>query len=80
MLARMELDPDSATPLWRQVADQLRADITSGKITGRVPSVRHLSEETGLARGTVQKAMDLLKDEGLIEPSKGRGYFVVRGK
>lgn len=76
MLTCMPLDEDSVTPLWRQLADLLREDIASGKITTRVPSVRHLAEEYGIAKGTVAKAMDLLVEEGLIQASIGRGYFV----
>jgi DNA-binding GntR family transcriptional regulator len=29
---------------------------------------------------TVSKALDLLKDEGLIVSAKGKGYYVVGGK
>lgn len=77
MLRRVTpLDPDSATPLWAQLADRLRADIRSGRIAARVPSVRSLSEEYGIAKGTAAKAVTQLVDEGLIVPSKGRGYFV----
>jgi GntR family transcriptional regulator len=74
------IDPDAATPLWRQLADILRQRIASGELdAGRVmPSETRLSQEFGLARGTVVKALDALEEEGLVTRVQGRGTFVKR--
>jgi DNA-binding GntR family transcriptional regulator len=62
------------------LADILRAQIESGELpAGRiVPSENTLSQQHGLARGTVVKALDALEREGLVERIQGRGTFVRR--
>jgi DNA-binding GntR family transcriptional regulator len=78
----VSIDPGAATPLWRQLADILRAQIESGELpAGRiVPSETTLSQQHGLARGTVVKALDALEREGLVERIQGRGTFVRRDR
>lgn len=73
------VDHDAATPLWRQLADELRAEMRSGKLpSGRVmPSETALMQTHGLACGTVRKAIDALQEEGLVVRVQGRGAFVV---
>ena len=74
----VSVDHDAATPLWRQLADILRAQIESGRLpAGRViPSEATLMQEHEVARGTVRKATDVLVQEGLVERVQGRGTFV----
>jgi DNA-binding GntR family transcriptional regulator len=74
------VDHDAETPLWRQLADILRAQIQSGELqAGRVmPSETTLMQEHDLARGTVRKAIDVLVDEGLVSRVQGRGTFVKK--
>jgi len=74
------LDYDGPVPVWRQLADRIRADIESGKILpGRaVPSKRTLCEVHGVSGPTVDKVMSQLKAEGLIKPVRGLGLFVTR--
>jgi DNA-binding GntR family transcriptional regulator len=74
----MSIDPGAATPLWRQLADLLQARIESGEYqAGRImPSEKSLSQEFGLARGTVTKALNSLEDQGLLVRVQGRGTFV----
>ncbi len=42
----------------------------------RIPSTHDLVAQTGLAIGTVQKAVRLLKEDGLVYSVPGRGIFV----
>ena len=42
-----------------------------------MPSKRALTQQYGIAGSTVDKAMTILKDEGLIRTAKGLGLFVV---
>ena len=75
----MVLDRSGEVPISRQLATIIRDRILSGDLpAGRpVPSKRTLREEHGVAGSTVDKAMAILKEEGLIRPAKGLGLFVV---
>jgi DNA-binding GntR family transcriptional regulator len=66
-------------PRHRQIADVLRARITSGKLAPRnpIPSESQLTQEFGVARDTVRKAVQVLRDEGLVHTVMGMGTFVV---
>jgi GntR family transcriptional regulator len=70
------MDP---TPLYIQLADILRAMITSGELLPRslLPSESYLQQEQGVSRGTVRMAMRLLRDQGLVVTITGRGTFVA---
>ncbi|MCQ4086688.1 PLP-dependent aminotransferase family protein [Saccharibacillus sp. JS10] len=62
-----------------ELAVELRIRIARGDwIEGeKLPSVRRMSEETGLHRLTVYKAYNRLKDEGLIESREKSGYYLT---
>lgn len=79
----MEFDIDfrSKVPSYRQLADRIRAAIASGEYgpDDPIPSLRTLQQETGLAMGTVQHAITVLEEEGVVYSVRGRGTF-VRGK
>ena len=49
----------------------------SGKLCWRVPSVRSLQQEYGGAQGTAERALTILREEGLIVSVQGRGHFVA---
>lgn len=74
------IDPNTDIPVFRQVADLLRARIDSGELQpGRpIPSVRQLVQEYGVADGTVKKAINVLREEGLVVSVQGKGTFVSR--
>ena len=73
-----DLDHDSPVPLWEQLAGRLRADITEGRLTGRVPSAAALARAYGVSRDTALKALGQLAAEGLTVARRGRGTFVRR--
>ena len=75
----MGIDHDAEEPLYLQLAAILRGQIEAGEITSRVPSVKTLTEQYGIAQGTAERALAVLRDEGLIRARMGRGHFVVRG-
>jgi len=74
-----EIDHHSAVPVFRQLADILRGMITSGEVPpGKaLPSIPYLSQEYGIAEGTVKKAIQVLKDEGLVIGVPGKGTFAT---
>lgn len=72
------IDPHAPEPSYIQLAAVLRGRIEAGEIAPRqaIPSISYLVGETGLAVGTVRRAIALLVDEGLIYTVPGRGTFV----
>lgn len=76
--AKVTVDHDSPEPLYRQVAALLRGRITSGEFTGRLPSLKTIAQEYGVSHITAEKAMDLLKEEGLVVVVVGRGAYVKK--
>jgi GntR family transcriptional regulator len=75
-LVKITVDEGSAEYPYVQIADQLRAGISSGEIGPLLPSIMELTEQTGLAPGTIRRAFKILIDEGLIITRPGRGTFV----
>jgi GntR family transcriptional regulator len=71
------LDHGSPVPLHVQLAAIIREQIKSGKITGRVPSILTTAQTYEVGHSTSQRALRTLRDEGLIQGSHGRGYYVV---
>ncbi|MEV4802019.1 winged helix-turn-helix domain-containing protein [Nonomuraea sp. NPDC049421] len=71
----IEFEPDR--PRWHQVADILRARISSGEYPPKylVSEVR-LGQEFGVARDTIRKAIRQLREEGLIYTVPNLGSFV----
>lgn len=75
------VDYDSDLTVKQQIVDALRARIDAGEWQPRrrLPSVVHLSQEFGVARDTILRALDVLRDLGLIYTVKNRGSFVKAG-
>jgi GntR family transcriptional regulator len=74
----VSFDHDSPDALYVQLAAVLRGQIERGELTGRVPSAKSLAQQYEIAQGTAERALALLRDEGLIASAMGRGHFVVR--
>lgn len=75
----MLIDPKSSTPIFRQIADQLRRAIDSGvyKPGEMLPSLRVMAVDIKVNPNTVQRAYDALEREGIVETRRGVGIFVV---
>lgn len=78
MFPKLEVDPGSAVPLYRQLFLQIRDLIRTGKLLKgeRLPATRELAGLLGLNRTTVSAAYGLLEAEGLIRGHVGRGSFI----
>lgn len=72
------LDRDDPRPPYQQVANALRAAILTRKIGPgeKLPSGPQLADRYGVARMTVQQAIRLLRDEGLVVSRQGSGVYV----
>ena len=74
----MPLDPDDPRPPYIQVASALRASILTKTLQpgDQLPSGAQLAAHYGVARMTVQQAIRVLRDEGLVVSRQGSGVFV----
>lgn len=68
-----------ALPLYLQIADELRQNIQDAvfKVGDRLPTETELSERFGVNRHTLRRAMEVLRNEGIVDVERGRGTFVV---
>jgi GntR family transcriptional regulator len=64
---------------YRTIADEMRQRIEAGEYGagGLLPSEAELSAQHGVSRVTVRKALELLREEGLIDARQGFGWFVA---
>jgi GntR family transcriptional regulator len=67
-----------AHPRYQQIADDLRGQMESGKFPpdSKLPSKTELMEHYGVAQGTIDHAMAILREAGLVEPVHGVAVFV----
>lgn len=73
------MDHEGEDYLYEQVASLLRERIAKGDLpAGRVlPSSRALAQQYEVSIGTIKKATEILKNEGLLHTKIGRGIFVT---
>ena len=64
---------------YRAIADELRHRVESGELAAGalLPSESELSGAYDVSRVTVRKALDILRDEGLVDSRQGFGWFVA---
>ncbi|MFF4950571.1 GntR family transcriptional regulator [Streptomyces chattanoogensis] len=69
---------DASRRVNEQIADALQKDIESGKLKAgeKLPAVRTIASNFGVAAGTATKALQLLAQRGVVRPDSTRGYFV----
>lgn len=75
----MLIDPKSSTPIFRQIADQIRQSIDSKvyKPGEMLPSLRAMAIDINVNPNTVQRAYEALEREGVVETRRGVGIFVT---
>ncbi|MCI1747910.1 MAG: PLP-dependent aminotransferase family protein [Acidipropionibacterium sp.] len=76
----LEVDREDPRRLPVQLADQIRALITSGRLRpgDHLPSSRQVAGRLGLSRGSVTAAFDQLQAEGYLVAAHGSGTSVNR--
>lgn len=72
----MSVDPDDPVPIYAQVAALLEGRIDSGEISRRMPSIKDVQAEYGVAQGTAERAYRLLRERGRVIVVEGRGHWV----
>jgi DNA-binding GntR family transcriptional regulator len=70
----------SAVAVSVQVAKDIEADIDAGKLAPdtRLPSEAELSQQYGVARVTVRRAIAQLRQRGKVVTVHGRGTYVAQ--
>ncbi|MDA0265948.1 MAG: phosphonate metabolism transcriptional regulator PhnF [Cyanobacteria bacterium] len=68
-----------ALPLYLQIADELRQNIQESvfKVGDRLPPETELSDRFGVNRHTLRRAIEVLRQEGIVGIERGRGTFVM---
>lgn len=74
----MAISKRDPRPPYQQIAATLRAEIEDGTYPAgsRLPSNAEMQRRFGVGNPTIQRAIGLLKSEGLVEGASGRGVFV----
>lgn len=69
----------ASKPIYEQIANQIKILIMDGKLKEgeAIPSIRALAKSLHISVLTVQKAYDMLQNDGFIETTTGKGCFVL---
>lgn len=75
----IDVDPHGAVPPFEQIRSQLAGRVERGELRpgDRLPTVRRLAEDLGVAANTVARAYRELEASGLIETRGRAGSFVA---
>lgn len=79
-MVEFKLDPRVGTPFYRQIIDQIKFGIASGKlkIGEQLPTVRALAVELKVNLNTVAKAYKELEIQNILETQQGTGTFISK--
>jgi GntR family transcriptional regulator len=74
----LPVDPASGLPVYRQIMDQVRRMVVSGRLPPgeRLPSIRELAATLQINPLTVGKAYGELERDGVLEMRRGLGMYV----
>jgi DNA-binding transcriptional regulator YhcF (GntR family) len=75
----IRLDPDRAVPPYAQLTEQIGTMIRSGVLApgARLPAIRHLANDLGVAVNTVGRAYRELEQDGLVATRGRHGTTVL---
>ncbi|WP_200980006.1 GntR family transcriptional regulator [Echinicola sp. 20G] len=78
----IRISSESRVPKYRQIINSITEDVSTGKLEKgrRIPSINELSEQYYISRDTVEKAYKYLKNEGIIESQRSKGYYISNVK
>ena len=78
-MIEVDIDRSEGIPLHDQVAAEIRRAIAEGEAGpgDRLPLAKDLAAVLGVNKNTVLRALHILRDEGLLDFSRGRGVTVA---
>ncbi len=81
MSVGLEVDLASAVPVWEQVRVQVVAHVAAGRLRpgDRLPTIRALATDLGVAPGTVARAFRELETTGVVVTRRRAGTQVAAG-
>lgn len=76
----MEWDIRGDRPVFIQLIDQIKKFVISGKLHpgSKLPSVRDMAQDASVNPNTMQKALSILDEEGLLLPQSTTGRYITR--
>lgn len=74
----LQISPEADEPLHRQIYEQIRAAILTGRLRShqKLPASRQLAKSLSVSRTTVTQSYDQLISEGYLQTQQGAGTFV----
>ena len=70
--AQQELDPSTGVPLYRQIREILRSEITNGSMDPAIPMTEaQLLSRFEVSRAPIRQALKELADEGYVYRGQG---------
>jgi len=81
MSLQLEVDLTSSVPVFEQIRLQVVAHVAAGRLTpgDRLPTIRALATDLGVAAGTVARAYRELESAGVITTRRRAGTTVASG-
>ncbi|MGH7503337.1 MAG: Clp protease N-terminal domain-containing protein [Longimicrobiales bacterium] len=78
----LKLDESSATAIHEQIVSKIEEAVAEGRLEGgeRLPSVRDLAAELGVAPGTVARAYSELESRGVVRTEGAKGTRVASAR
>lgn len=78
-MLELDITHDSAVPPYEQLRIGVVAQVRSGALTAgtKIPTVRALAEQLGLAPNTVARAYRELEADGVLETRGRQGTFIA---
>lgn len=78
---KIVIDHNSATAPYDQLRQQIIEQVHSGDLIAgtKIPTVRAMAADLGLAANTVAKAFRALSEQGVIETRGKQGTFIASG-
>ncbi|MFB4277476.1 GntR family transcriptional regulator [Nonomuraea sp. MTCD27] len=75
------IDHDGPKLVWQQVAEDVEAEIASGKLLpgAKMPAELEIASQYGVSRVTIRRAIKELAERDLLIVVHGRGTFVAHG-
>ncbi len=76
----LSIEPDGPIPIYQQIRDRIVEAIAAGDLpaSASLPATRQLAVDLGINFHTVNKAYDLLRQEGLLRIGRKSGAVVLR--